>query len=159
MRRPDGQLTKSPSKLRKTFIIESDNEPETLPPEKSNQTTPRQTDNATVIKGTFGRGRPKLIRERSGSSSPRNTPEETDNSIGRPTTTTANMTDTEIDRDIGDAGQANEELFIRDENGKVFNNHTSLLNTEEDNSFELDLASNLSSSTELETDVEHEEEK
>ena len=50
------------------------------------------------------------------------------------------MTDTEIDRAISDAKQANEELFIGDENGKVFNNHTSLLNTGEENSFELDLA-------------------
>ena len=67
------------------------------------------------------------------------------------------MTYTEIDRTVSDAKQANEELFIRDENGKVFNNQTSLLNTGEENSFELDLASNLSSSTELEADVKHEE--
>ena len=137
--------------------MESDNEPETPPPERSNQTTQGQTDNARVNKGTFGRGKPKLIREGSGSSSPRNTPEETDHSIGPLTITTANMTDTKIDRAISDDKQANEELFIRDENGKVFNYETSLLNTGEENSFELDLPSNLSSNTESEADVKHEE--
>ena len=76
--------------------MESDNEPEAPPPERSNQTTPGQTDNATVKKGTFGRGRTKLIREWSGSSSPRNTPEETDNIISPLTINTANMADTEI---------------------------------------------------------------
>ena len=54
-RGPDGRLTKSPSKARKTYIMESDNESETMPPGNNNQTTPGQTDNATVIRGTFGR--------------------------------------------------------------------------------------------------------
>ena len=139
--------------------MESDNESETPPPERNIQRRPDQTDNATVIKGTFGRGKPKLIRERSGSSSPRNIPEKTDNSIGPLTITTTNMTDTEIHRAISDAKHAIEEFSVRDENGKVFNKNTSFLNTGEKNSFELDLASNLSSSTELETDVKNEEEK
>ena len=54
------------------------------------------------------------------------------------------MTDTEIDRAIDDVRQANEELFIQD--------LTPFANTGEENDFEtyeLDLASNLSSSTEL----------
>ena len=61
-----------------------------------------------------------------------------------------------------DARQANEELFIRDDNDKVFKNLISFPNTGEGNNFrnsDLDLASNLSSSTELEADIEHEEEK
>ena len=69
------------------------------------------------------------------------------------------MTDTEIDRAIDDARQMNEELFISDDNGEVFKNLTSFLNTGEENNFEnseLDLASNLSSSTELEADIKHE---
>ena len=72
------------------------------------------------------------------------------------------MTDTEINRAIEDARQANDELFIRDDNGKVFKNLTSFPKTGEENNFEnseLDLISNLSSSTELEADIKHEEEK
>ena len=37
------------------------------------------------------------------------------------------MTDTEIDRAISDARQTNEEFFVRDEHGKVFNNHTGVI--------------------------------
>ena len=157
-RGPDGRFTKSPSKVRKTYIMESDNESETMPPGNNNQTTPGQTDNATVIKGTFDRGKPMQKRERSGSSSPHSTPGDTNKSIG-PLTITTNMTDTEINRAINDAKQANEELFIRDENGKVFNNNNIFSNTGEENSFDLDFANNLSSSTGLETDVKQEEEK
>ena len=68
----------------------------------------------------------------------------------------------EVDRAFEDARQANEELFIRDDNGKVFKNLISFPNTGEENNFEnseLDLVSNLSSSTELEADIKHEEEK
>ena len=68
------------------------------------------------------------------------------------------MTDTEINRAINDAKQANEELFIRDENGKVFNNNNTFPNTGEEKSFDLDFANNPSSSSELETDVKHEDE-
>ena len=60
-RGPDGRFTRSPSKLKKAYIVESDNEPETPPPERSNSRTLGPTDNATVYKGTLGRGRPKLI--------------------------------------------------------------------------------------------------
>ena len=72
------------------------------------------------------------------------------------------MTDTKINRAIEDARQANDELFIRDDNGKVFKNLTSFPKTGEENNFEnseLDLISNLSSSTELKADIKHEEEK
>ena len=113
----DGRLTKSPSKARKTYIIESDNESETMQPKIKKQTTPGQTDNATVIKGTFGRGKPVQKRERSDSNSPHSTTGDTNKSTG-PLTITTNMTDTEINRAINDAKHANEELFIRDENGK-----------------------------------------
>ena len=71
---PDGRFTKSPSKARKTYILESDNESEPTPPENNYQTTPDQTDNTTVKKGTFGRGKPVQKRERSDSSSPHSTP-------------------------------------------------------------------------------------
>ena len=65
------------------------------------------------------------------------------------------MTDTEIARAIEDAGQANEELIIRDDNGKMFKNITSFINAGEKNNFEnseLDLASNLISTPELKAD-------
>ena len=71
------------------------------------------------------------------------------------------MTDTEIERAIEDARQANDELCIRDDNGKVFKKSTSFPKTGEENNFEnsdLDLTSNLSSSTEIEADNKHEDE-
>ena len=148
-RGPDGRFTKSPPKARRTYILESDNESEP---------TPDQTDNTTVKKGTFGRGRPVQKRERSESSSPHSTPGGTNKDIG-PLTITTNMTDTEINRAISDAKQANEELFIRDENGKAFNNNNIFPNEGEENSLDIDFANNLSSSTELETDVKREEKK
>ena len=64
------------------------------------------------------------------------------------------MTDTEVDRTIDNAKNADQEVFIRDENGKVFIDNKPRLSTFEDNleNSELDLASNLSSSTENETE-------
>ena len=64
------------------------------------------------------------------------------------------MTDTEVDRAIDDVKYAHQELLIRDENGKVFTNNTTNPNTLEDNfeNSDLDLASNLSSSTEIDTE-------
>ena len=154
----DGRFTKSPSKARRTYILESDNESEPTPPENNYQTTPDQTDNTTVKKGTFGRSKPVQKRERSDSSSPHSTPGGTNKSTG-PLTIPTNMTDTEINPAISDAKQANEELFIRDENGKVFKNDKTFPNEGEENSLDLDFANNLSSSTELETDVKREEKK
>ena len=69
------------------------------------------------------------------------------------------MTDTEINRAISDAKQANVELFIRDENDKAFDNDKPFPNKGEENSLDLDFANNLSSNTELETDVKREEKK
>ena len=61
-RGPDGRFTKSPSKQKKVYIFELDNEPEKPPPERSSPIALDQSDNATVKKITFGRGRPlKLI--------------------------------------------------------------------------------------------------
>ena len=160
-RGPDGRFTRSSSKTKRKYVIESDNEPETSPPATSSPTTLDQSDNATLKKSTFGRGKPlKLIRDRQNSSPNQSSPGGTRNT-GPLTITAANMTDTEIDRAIEDARQANDEIFIRDDNGKVFKNLTSFIETGEENNFEnyeLDLASNLSSRTELEADIKHEEE-
>ena len=64
------------------------------------------------------------------------------------------MTVTEVDRAITDAKHVDQELLIRDENGKVFTGNNANQNTLEDN-FEnsaLDLARNLSSSTGTDTE-------
>ena len=98
--------------------MESDNETETSPPVTSSPTTPEQSDNATVKKSTFGRGNPlKLIKDRQNSFLRQSSPGGTRNT-GPLTITAANMTDTEFGRAIEDARQANDELFIRDYNGK-----------------------------------------
>ena len=143
-------------------MIESDIEPETSPVETNSPSPLDQSDNATVKRTTYGRGKPlKLIRDRQ-NSSPHQSPPGGSNNTGPLTITAANMTDTEIDRAIEDARQANDELFIRDDNGKVFEELTSFPKTGEENNFEnseLDLASNLNSSTVLEADIKHGEEK
>ena len=68
------------------------------------------------------------------------------------------MTEEEIHQAIQDARTAEQELFIRDENGKVpINPNTNLKNNLETS--DLELASNLSSSTEIEADIITEEKK
>ena len=64
------------------------------------------------------------------------------------------MTDTEVDRVIEDAKRTDQEFFIQDENGKVFTNNNTNSNTLEDNleNSDLDLAKNLSSSAEIDTE-------
>ena len=64
------------------------------------------------------------------------------------------MTDTEIDRAIEDAKQAAQEILIRDENGKVFSDNNVKPYTLKDNfkNSDLELASNLRSSTEIDTE-------
>ena len=90
-------------------MIESDNEPETPPPETSSPITLDQPDNATVKKSSFGRGKPlKLIRDQQNSSPHQSSPGGKRNT-GPLTMTAANMSDTEIDCAIEDARQANDE--------------------------------------------------
>ena len=74
--------------------------------------------------------------------------------MGPLTKLTTNTTDTEVDRAIEDAKSADKEVFIRDGNGKVFTDDKPHPSTFEDNleNPELDLSSNLSSSTEIETE-------
>ena len=114
---------------------------------------------------TIGRGRPKLIRNRQNSGSPGETHTSPDqqSSIGPLTVVTENMTDAEIDPVIEDARRANIELHLKDNNGKVIqNNYQSPKGGEEDNvensyneqdTSELELLSNLSSSTEIEQET------
>ena len=63
------------------------------------------------------------------------------------------MTDTEVNRAIEDTKQANQELLIRDENGKVLTDKTNSYTQKENfETSDLELASNLSSSTEIDTE-------
>ena len=113
---------------------------------------PEPHTNTTLKTGTLGRGRPKLVRDRTSPNSPQAT-----TTPGPLTIVTANMTDTEVDRAIFDTKHADQELLIRDDNGKVFTDNNANQNTLEDNfeNSDLDLASNLSSSTEI--DMEEKE--
>ena len=108
--------------------------------------TPESQPNTTIKTGTIGRGRPKLVRDRTASNSP-----QAATTTGPLTIVTTNMTDTEIDRAITDTKNATQELFLRDENGKVLINNNTNQNALEENfeNSDLDLASNLSSSTEI----------
>ena len=149
-RGPDGRFVKSPSKQRRAMIIDSDAESEAPSMDIDSPKTPEPPTDTTTKKSTFGRGRPKLIRDRA-SPNTANTPMP-GSSTGLLTIISSNMTDTEIDRVIEDANSAEQEIFIRDENGKVLsNNNTKVLAENLENS-ELELASNLSSSTEIETE-------
>ena len=54
------------------------------------------------------------------------------------------MTDTEVDRAVEDAKQADQEILIGDENGKVFTDNNTNSYTQKDNfeNSDLELASN-----------------
>ena len=112
--------------------------------------TPELIEDTTTKRSTFGRGRPKLIRDRAIPNSV-NTPMP-GNSMGPLTITTSNMTNTEVDRAIEDANRADQKIFIRYENGKVLTDNNANLLAENLENSELDLASNLSSITEIETE-------
>ena len=134
------------------MVIESDSESETPLKDTEIPKTPEPQTNTTLKTGSLGRGRPKLVRDRTSPNSPQAT-----TTPGPLTIVTANMTDTEVDRAITDAKHADQEFLIRDENSKVFTDNNANQNTLEDNfeNSDLDLASNLSSSTEV--DMEEKE--
>ena len=119
------------------MVIESESESETPLMDTESPKTPELSDNTTLKKCTFGRCRPKLVRDRTNSNSPKAT-----TALGPLTITATNMTDTEIDRAIDDAKCADQEILIRDENGKVFTDNNTNSNILEDNfeNSDLDLA-------------------
>ena len=134
------------------MVIDSEDDPEALLMDLVNPKTPEFPNTTVTKRGSIGRGRPKLTRDRTSSNSPQTSPDNNPtqgSSMGPLTITTTNMTDTEVDRAIED-----QEVFIRDENGRVFTDNKPHPSTFEDNleNSELDLASNLSSSTEIETE-------
>ena len=75
-----------------------------------------------VKKSTYGRGRETAeVDKRPTEPNPPQQPSPGGmNNTCALTITAANMTDMEIDRAIEDARQANDEIFIRDDNGKMF---------------------------------------
>ena len=76
--------------------------------------TPEPLDNTTLKKSTFGRGRPRLIRDRLSPNSSQNNATTTPilgDSTGPLTIINAHMTDAEIDRAIEDAKCADQECF------------------------------------------------
>ena len=109
--------------------------------------------------GSFGSfiGKPIQNRQKSGS------PAGSTDSLGPLTAITDNMTDTDVDRVIKDAREADRELYIKDSNGKVVQNfENTTYGGEEDNKknskaeiSKLELISNLSSSTEIEQETKN----
>ena len=89
--------------------------------------TPEHSDSVTLRKGSFGRL--KIIKEdRYNPGSPLDTPGKTpDGNLGPLTISSDRMTDTEIRQAIRDTKNTDQELLIRDENGKVHaNSNTNL---------------------------------
>ena len=127
------------------MVIDSEDDLETPLMDLISPKTPESPNTTVTKRGSIGRGRPKLIRDRTSTNSPQTSPDNNTtqgSNMGPLTIITTNMTDTEVDGAIEDAKSAEQEIFIRDENGKVLRKENS----------DLDLASNLSSSTEIETE-------
>ena len=110
---------------------------------------PEPDANSTLKTGLLGRWRPKLVQDRTSSNS-----SQAATAPGPLTIVAAKMTDTEVDRVINDAKYADQDFLIGDENGKVFTDNNTNPNTLEGNfeNSDPDLASNLSSSTEIDTE-------
>ena len=146
-RGPDGRFTKSP----RTFNIhDSDSESEDTEPESPAVVTPKKS-------GAFGRGRPrKLVRNWLSSASPGGPSPSTQsqNMFGPMTIITENMTSEAVDRAIEDARETETEIHLKDPNGKASHNEikSPKKGEEEEDELEnseLELLSNLSSSTEI----------
>ena len=103
--------------------------------------------------GTIGRGRPRLTRDHIAPASD-NTPGKQHNTgTGTLTINTDQMSESDIDQTIKDSTQSGQEIQIRDNSGKVLFFNNEKIENKLDLS-ELELASNLSSRTEIEKDIE-----
>ena len=163
LRGQDGRFTKSPLKQRRTAIIDSESEPEAEAPlmETESPKAPEPSDHATLKRSTFGRGKPKTTGDRPSPGSSLETPGKIpalDDIMDPLTINTGHMTETEIRQAIQDVKTTEQELFIRAENGKVPIN--SNMNPKDNlETYDLELASSLSPSTEIEASIITEEEK
>ena len=104
--------------------------------------------------GTFGRRRPNFIRNREESTSPEKMPGKGKSKQLGPLTINADkMSDSDIEQIISDTQQSGQDLHTKDTNGKVtYNTFEEMIESD------LELASNLSSSTEIEKEIENIEE-
>ena len=76
-RGPDGRFIISPSKQKWAMVIESDSGSETPLMDTESPKMPEPLDNTPLRKSTFGRGGPKLVKDRTSPNSPQtptNTP-------------------------------------------------------------------------------------
>ena len=112
-------------KQRRAAINDSESEPEASPMETESLRTPEHSDNATIRPGSFGRGRPKTTKEsHPDPGSPLDTPaKKAEGSLGPLTLCTDQMTDAEFHQAIRNTRDADQELLLKDENGKVLINH------------------------------------
>ena len=91
-------------------------EPEAPPMERESPKTPEHTDKATFKNNTFGRGRLKLIRERTSPDSLQSGPDKIpapDVNTGALTISTDHMTETEVPQAIQVAKCADEDFLYR----------------------------------------------
>ena len=140
-RGPDGRFARKQDK--------SKHSPEKSPSEEDLDTSPEPP--TTKRTSTIGRGRPRTTRE---STSPENTPGQQNNTgTGMLTINTNQMSEFDIDQTIKDSTQSGQEIQIRDDSGKVTFYNNEKTENKLDTS-ELELVSNLSSSTEIENDLE-----
>ena len=142
-RGPDGRFARKQDK--------SKHSPEKSPSEKDLDTSPEPP--TTKRTSTIVRRRPRITRE-STPLTPDNTPGQRNNTgTGTLTINTDQMSEFDIDQTIKDSTQSGQEIQIRDNSGKV----TFYNNEKTENKLdisELELASNLRSSTEIENDLE-----
>ena len=140
-RGPDGRFPKKQDK--------SKHSPEKSPSEEDLDTSPEPP--TTKWTSTIGRGRPRTTRE---STSPDNTPGQQNNTgTGMLTIISNQMSEFDIDQTIKDSTQSGQEIQIRDDSGKVTFYNNKKTENKLDTS-ELELVSNLSSSTEIKNDLE-----
>ena len=89
-----------------------------IPTEADLDTSPEPP--TTNQAGTIGRGRPRLIRDRTASTSPdKNPAEQNSPNMGPLTIDIDQMSDSDIDQTIRDSLQSGQEIQIRDNSGKV----------------------------------------
>ena len=142
-RGPDGRFAKKRTK--------TNNNPRKSHTEEDTDTSPEPP--TIKRQGTIGRERPRLTRNNTAPAS-NNTPDKQNNTgTGTLTINADQMLESDIDKTIKDSTQSRQDIQIKDKSGKVpFDN-----NKKKENDLdlsELELASNLSSSTEIEKDTE-----
>ena len=142
-RGPDGRFARKQDK--------SKHSPEKSLSEEDLDTSPEPPTNKRT--STIGRGRPRITRERTPSSTDNTPGQQNKTGTGALTICTEQMSESDIDQTIKDSLQSGQEIHIRDNSGKVTFYNNEKTENKLDMS-ELELASNLSSSTEIENDVE-----